>query len=183
MRSAYIRKLDPSKTRTLEMEYDRFKANCFEYEKLSKEEFLKCNNSIYIIEDRLINEYMGNFYGIIGSRLITLEESKIDKLDFYCKPYNTDHSLDLLYEIKFLHFDQFKGFSINENKPFLSALIKYCIADKNDGFTLYRAKCDNIVEDFEDVLIENNFKFCKQEYNAIKEKYYNVYLRPPVMLK
>lgn len=182
MRSIYIRRLDPTKKRTLRLEYERLKANCPGYSELSEEIFNKCNNSIYIIEDRLISEYIGNFYGIIGSRLLTMEEAKINKLDFYCKPYYTNHELNLVYEIEFLHFSYFNMINKNEGNILLEELIKYCVADQNDGFTVYKAKCDVIPDSYEQALINSNFRCTDEKYYDVSTmKDYKVYVRPPLM--
>lgn len=181
MRSIIIRKLDPANKKSLDSEYQRFITMCDEYKDLPKETFFKCNNSIHIIEDRMITEYIGNFYGIIGARTVTMQEAKIDKLDFYCKPYNTDHSVDLIYCIEFFHISSFSR-NINEYEQIqlINELLKYCLADKNDGFTVYKIKCENI-DKYSDILKNNNFNFYGTEYMADGEKQIPVYVRAPEM--
>lgn len=184
MRSVYIKRLDPTRIRNLDIEYERLRTNCPGYMKITKDLFNKCNNSIYIIEDRNIGEFLGNFYGIIGCRMLTMEEARIEKLDFYCKPYYTNHSLNLVYEIEFLHFSKFSNYINKEDSiKFIKTLIEYCMADQNDGFTVYRAKCNNIVDEYETALLESNFKFHSKEFSTEDDKYYNVYTRAPIMGK
>lgn len=183
MRSIYIRRLDPAKKRTLDIEYERLKVNCPGYADISRDLFDKCNNSIYIIEDRLISEYIGNFYGIIGARTLTMEEAKIEKLDFYCKPYYTNHAFNLVHEIEFMHFSYFRKINKSESMTLLKELIKYCIADQNDGFTVYRAKCDIISKEYEQALLDSNFEYHSKEFDAINDRYFKVYTRAPLMGK
>ena len=181
MRYPYIRRLDPSNRKSLNLEYNKLKVNCIGYNGLTKEIFDKCNNSIYIVEDTLIDEHIGSFYGIIGSRVITMEEAKINKLDFYCKPYYTDHRLNLVYMIEFLHFSHYKEIKKEEGNFLLSELIRYCVADQNDGFTIYKAKCDGIPESYEEGLFKANFKYYGEEFDLSTDRYIKVYVRPPLM--
>lgn len=184
MRSIYIRRLDPARKSTLDIEYERLRMNCPGYDDISRDLFDKCNNSIYIIEDKLISEYIGNFYGIVGARTLTMEEARIKKLDFYCKPYYTDHSFNLVYEIEFMHFSNFSNkISKEQAITLLEELIKYCVADQNDGFTVYRAKCDNIPKNYEEALFNSNFKYHSEEFDTAHDKYYKVYTRAPLMGK
>lgn len=119
-----IKQVSPILKNDIQDAYTFIRVSCDSYDNLSFDEFNKCRNSIYYLEDS--NNIIS---GIIACCNITLDEIPIDKLKYYCKPNKE------LYMIRVLHF--LYGTDTSD----MIRLIKECIADKNDGFIYIDPSC------------------------------------------
>lgn len=152
------------------------KTSCSDYDFLDMNIFNQCKDSIYIaIDDYHGTNPYNNINGIIGCRRINMDQAKIEKLEYYCKPYR------IVYSIEFLHCNKFTGFvdvlgNYESTSKVIGELIRECLADKNDAFTVYRPYCPTgKTPEEHDALIKHGFYI--DSYDPAKEQF--TYVRRP----
>lgn len=166
-----VKKIMPDDMESLCYEHSMLRTHC-PTQDIDCKDFLKSRNCIITL--RSLNNR--NIYGIIGARLTTMEEVGIDKLDFYCKPDQEVYSIDFMHFSTPGKFDV-TGSYINANKIYIG-LIRECLADKNDGFAVYKAYCPTGKSpEIHDALIESGFKV--ESYDSKSETF--TYVKPPEM--
>ena len=152
------------------------KTSCNDYGFLDMNIFNQCKDSIYIAIDtyRETDSY-NNIDGIIGCRRINMEQAKIEKLEYYCKPYQ------IVYSIEFLHYAKLYGSTdilgnYESADKIIGSMISECLADKNDAFAVYRPYCPTgKTPEEHDALIRNGFYV--DSYDPVKEQF--TYIRKP----
>lgn len=146
---------------TLSYLYEFLIGNCPNYEDLDKSIFNDCCNSIFVTLDKDID----NIIGIIGCRLLSIDEAELDGLSYYCM--KKKH----LYKIEFFHH--------NVNNPVsMYLLLKECLADKNDGFVVYKHRCELMNNTKEIIEVLKKFNFEKICNDILDSK--SIWLRAPL---
>lgn len=152
---------------------------CENYKTVSREDFQKCDDGLYLAVDTVRSSNMCTYpYGIIGIRRATVEELglKPGDMEFYSLPDK------YLYSIDFLHIPNKTGFNMVGDyiNPFTigKELIREALADRNDSFAYLEMRCPTGKLDYSHTtLTENGFKVISFDAKT----YTYTYIRMPKM--
>ena len=161
-----ITKIKPDDLRLLNLIYSTLISTCDAHKNLSFEVLLECRDNIYAIIET--NDMGGKYIkAVIGCRRTYIDKTNTKDLKYYCMPNS------LMYSIEFLHFNS------DTTGIELINLIRECLADKNDGFTIYTALCPNAYKD--EVILYTAMRKNHFKYDQIdKVKNTITYVREPV---
>lgn len=171
-----IVKVQPYDKRSLCMIFDMLKASCESHKFLQRKEFDECNNSIFVCAEFDIAGFATNILGMVGIRETTMEDIGVEKLKYYCK---NNHKL---YSMEFLHYSYHPVTpyppSHVSDVSIYKKLLGECLADKNDGFVVFRPHCPTgKTPDNHNVLIDFGFEI--EDYNSLTETY--TYVKAPTV--
>lgn len=175
-RMTKIVKVEPYKKDSLCMIYEMIKASCEDYKFLERRQFDECINSIYICTEYDTFGFATNIYGMVGVRETTMEDIGVEKLKYYCKKSHK------IYSMEFLHYSYhgstpYPPSYVSDESVYMK-LLRESLADKNDGFVVFRPHCPTgRTPEYHKYLIEFGFEI--EDYNSLTEQY--TYVKSPTV--
>jgi len=125
-----IKRVPPESRIAMEGAEIMLKSSCYKHALLTKQEFVQCCNSIYVITD----ESYSSLLGVIACRRVYATE--VDRF-VLCHP----QKYNFIYQIEALHYDK----DVSDEKK--KELIETCLNDKQDALVILKGKCTNVIND------------------------------------
>lgn len=125
-----IKRVPPESGVAMEGAEILLKSSCYKHALLTKQEFVQCCNSIYVITD----ESYSSMLGVIACRRIYASEVDRSIIGRF-RPFEN------IYQIEALHYEK----SVPDDKK--KELIETCMNDKQEAVVVLKAKCINVIED------------------------------------